>query len=112
MVGHPHLTLNMNGDPASAPMTTPVVPPPGELALPSTQAPEPPTDGAHIKERKEERKLIPPNMVDAGWCEVHSVTQGKSYFYNKFTRETLWDLPSSSTYLREQRMLQPTSTHC
>ena len=36
---------------------------------------------------------LPPELLNIGWRRFWSQREGREYFYNKFTQESLWEMP-------------------
>ena len=50
-------------------------------------------------------KKLTHEQVKTGWREAYSSTEGKCYFFNIFTRESVWSIPTTMPIQREQRRL-------
>ena len=41
---------------------------------------------------------LPQELLNAGWRKFWSKREGRPYFFNKITNESLWEMPSTSNY--------------
>ena len=73
-----------------------------------TPKPPPPSPSEGVE--TENTRDIPHDMLVAGWREAASL-DGTVYYFNVYTRHSVWNLQDVTTHQREQKMLpkKPTS---
>ncbi|XP_033626518.1 mRNA (2'-O-methyladenosine-N(6)-)-methyltransferase-like [Asterias rubens] len=55
----------------------------GSMSTPSPQMPQSP-DPVHD---------LPPELLEAGWRQFWSKREGRNYYFNKFSKQSLWEMP-------------------
>ncbi|XP_071817429.1 mRNA (2'-O-methyladenosine-N(6)-)-methyltransferase-like [Apostichopus japonicus] len=59
----------------------------------SSGVPSPATPSPSGPQSPDKVHNLPQELLDAGWRRFWSRREGKEYFYNKFTKQSLWDQP-------------------